>query len=117
MDTRSTLRYPIDLPARLWIGGTELAARIRNLSLGGVFVVGPSLPIGTRVKLRFKTPLVTAFEGLCVTRWTSGNGCGLQFDTMHPIDTHQLARFIRSASRASVGLPTDAILRRYVLPR
>lgn len=111
MDTRSTLRYPIDLPARLWIGETELAARIRNLSLGGVFVTGPSLPIGTRVKLRFKTPLVAAFDTWCVARWTTADGCGLQFDTMQPIDSHQLARFIRSASRASVGLPTDAILR------
>ncbi len=111
MDTRATLRYPIDLPARLWIGETELSARIRNLSLGGVFLVGPMLPVGTRVRLCFKSPLLAAFDGWCVTRWTTANGCGLSFDTQQPIDSHQLARFIRSARRPSERLPTDAILR------
>jgi hypothetical protein len=39
-DSRTTLPYPIDLPARLRVGESDLCARIRNLSLGGVSVMG-----------------------------------------------------------------------------
>ena len=111
VDSRRTLRYPLDLPARLGIAGTQLSARIRNLSLGGVYLVGPTLPIGTRCRLRFKAPQVEAFEAWCITRWTTADGCGLQFDALQPMDTHQLARFIRSAQRYSARVATDAILR------
>ena len=111
IDSRTTLRYAIDLPARLMVGSTLLSARIRNLSLGGVFVVGPSLPIGTRCKLRFKAPQIETFDAWCTTRWTTAEGCGLEFCALQPMDTHQLARFIRSAHRDSQRLPTDAILR------
>lgn len=104
-DTRRTVRYPIDLPARLRIGRTELACRIGNLSLGGVFVVGPALPMGTRVNLRFKAPHVEAFSGMCIARWTSAEGCGLMFEGLRAIDTYQLARFIRHASRSTLRLP------------
>jgi len=111
IDSRTTLRYAIDLPARLMVGSTLLSARIRNLSLGGVFVVGPSLPLGTRCKLRFKAPQIETFDAWCETRWTTAEGCGLQFCALQPIDTHQLARFIRSSHRETERLPTDAILR------
>ncbi|HEY5945248.1 MAG TPA: PilZ domain-containing protein [Kofleriaceae bacterium] len=111
LDSRTTLRYPIDLPARLEIGGAQLSARIRNLSLGGVYLVGPTLPIGTRCKLRFKAPFVEGFDTWCITRWTTAEGCGLQFDSLQPMDIYQLARFIRSDWRVAERLPTDAILR------
>jgi len=111
LDSRTTLRYPIDLPARLMVGSTQLSARIRNLSLGGIYVVGPAMPIGTRCKLRFKAPHVEAFDAWCITRWTTAEGCGLQFVALQPIDTYQLARIIRCGACATERLPTDAILR------
>jgi hypothetical protein len=111
LDSRTTLRYPIDLPARLRVGETELSARIRNLSLGGVYLIGPNLPIGTRCKLRFTARYVEIFDHWCVTRWTTAEGCGLQFEALQAMDTYQLARFIRSAQRATQKIPTDAILR------
>lgn len=110
-DSRTTLRYPVDLPARLRVGGTELRARVRNLSLGGVYVAGPSLPSGTRCRLRFRTPNHEVLDQWCVARWTTAEGCGLAFEALQPIDTYQLARFIRQASRATERMPTDAILR------
>ena len=110
VDSRTTLRYAIDLPARLEIGGTQLSARILNLSLGGVFVAGPPLPIGTRTRLHVKAPNVPELDLVCIARWTSGDGCGLQFDAAQPIDTAQLAAFIRAAQRATQRLPTDAHL-------
>ena len=109
MDSRRTLRYPIDLFARLRVGETELSARVRNLSLGGVFLRGPMLPIGTRVRLTFKAPRLEPFDGWCVTRWTTAEGCGLAFEDLQPLDAHQLARLIRAASRMTGRLPTDAI--------
>jgi hypothetical protein len=109
VDTRRTLRYPIDLPGRIRLGRTELYCRIRNLSLGGVCVVGPALPVDTRVNLRFSAPHVEAFSGMCVTRWTAQEMCGLQFEGLRAIDTYQLARFIRSASRATLRLPAITI--------
>lgn len=111
LDSRATLRYPIDLPARLRVGETDLSARIRNLSLGGIYVVGPALPVGTRCRLRFRAPHVDAFDATCVARWTTADGCGLEFEGLQPLDTYQLARFIRQASRATARMPTDAILR------
>lgn len=110
-DFRTTLRYPIDLPARLEVGGAQLSARIRNLSLGGVYLIGPTLPIGVRCRLRFKARPLEPFDQWCVTRWTTSDGCGLQFEALQPIDTYQLARVIGAGSRVTDRLPTDAILR------
>jgi hypothetical protein len=110
-DSRATLRYAVDLPGRLQLGGTLLACRIRNVSLGGVFVLGPTLTIGTRVLLRFAAPHVPHFEAACVARWHTAEGSGLQFESLRAVDTYALARFIRHASRPTSRLPTDAILR------
>lgn len=112
LDSRLTLRYAIDLPASLWVGETELAARIRNLSLGGVFIAGPTLPVGTRARLRFEVPRIEPFESWCITRWTTSDGCGLSFDGLQPMDTCQLARLIGSSVRSPERLP-DVILRPY----
>lgn len=105
MDTRSTVRYPIDLAARLRIGETELSCTIQNLSLGGVYIIGPSLPIGTRCRLRFRGPQRETFDSSCITRWTTAEGCGLQFESLHALDTYQLARLIRQASRVTLRMP------------
>jgi len=111
VDTRTTLRYAIDFPARLRVGETELTCRIRNLSLGGAFIIGPTLTIGTRCRLRFKSPHVDAFDTWCIARWTTPEGTGLMFEHLSPMETHQLARFVRSASRITQRIPTDASLR------
>ncbi len=111
VDTRETLRYPIDLPARLRIGDSELACRVTNLSLGGVFVRGPLLTIGTRVVLKLTAPYLGLFEVLCMSQWHSNDGTGLRFEDVRPIDTRGLARFIRHASRTTQRFPTDAVLR------
>lgn len=108
-DTRRTVRYPIDLPGRIRLGKTELFCRIVNLSLGGVCVVGPALPMDTRVNLRFSAPHVESFSGMCVTRWSATESCGLQFEGLRAIDTYQLARFIRSASRSTLKLPAITV--------
>jgi len=111
MDSRSTLRYPVDLQATLTIGGSDFKCSVRNVSLGGVFVRGPSLTIGTRVKLQFSGPKLPDIEAECTTRWNTEEGSGLQFDGLRAVDTYSLAKFIRAGSRATGKIPTDAILR------
>jgi hypothetical protein len=111
-DSRTTLRYPIDLPARMQIAETEISCKIRNLSVGGVFVRGPSLPEGTRVKLKFSAPYLEMFEAICVARWNTEEGTGLAFEALRAVDIYSLAKFIRHSSRPTQKLPTDAILRR-----
>jgi hypothetical protein len=112
MDSRSTLRYPIDLPAAMIVGTTELPCRVRNISLGGVFVRGPSLPIGTKVHLAFGGGPLAEIEGMCTARWNTNEGTGLQFDGLRAVDTLALSKFIRVCARMSGRVPTDAILLR-----
>ena len=111
VDSRATLRYPIDLTAQLEVGGAALSARIRNLSLGGVFLIGPTLPIGTRCKVTFRAPFGDAFALWCITRWTTRDGCGLEFEALQPLDTYQLASVIGSASRVVERDATGPIVR------
>ncbi|MGE3543279.1 MAG: PilZ domain-containing protein [Kofleriaceae bacterium] len=109
MDSRSTLRYAIDLEGMIAIGNVQLACRVRNLSLGGAFIKGPCLTIGTRVVLRFGGHQLTEVEAPCTVRWHSLDGSGLAFDGLRAVDTSSLAKFIRSAARATGKIPTDAI--------
>ena len=97
-----TVRYSIDLPAKLRIGSTDLSARIRNVSLGGVFIVGPALTIGSRCTITFVAPNGETITSECVSRWTTADGCGLMFDGANTIDEHQLASVIRDASRTTI---------------
>jgi hypothetical protein len=108
MADRATLRYSIDVAAQLAIGSTHLPCRVRNLSIGGAFVRGPALPIGTRVTLLLTVPTIS-IEVACVACWNTADGSGLRFD-VPAVDAHALARLVRHASRGTRPLPTDAIL-------
>lgn len=111
MDSRSTLRYPIDLPASMTLGGSEISCRVRNISLGGVFVRGPNLPIGARVYLKFGGGTLDRIEGSCTACWSTAEGTGLKFDGLRAVETYSLSKFIRMCARLSGRIPTDAILR------
>lgn len=112
MDSRSTLRYAVDLHGSISIGGgSPLICTVRNVSLGGVFIQGPVLPSGTRVALIFGGDAAPEVSVTCTARWTTDDGTGLQFEGAGTVDTHMLARFIRVASHPTGRIPTDAILR------
>jgi hypothetical protein len=110
LDSRSTLRYPVDLTGTMILASTTLSCRVRNVSLGGVFVLGPTLTIGTRVQLHFGADDLE-IDSPCITRWNTDEGTGLQFEGLRAIDTYMLSKFIRKHSRATGRIPTDAILR------
>ena len=111
IDTRTTQRYAVDLPGRLVIGEFEVGCRIRNLSLGGIFVAGPAIMIDTRVVVKFSAPHLQDFEARCLACWNTGDGTGLRFEDLRSIDTYMLAKFIRNASRSTAKFPAVAVLR------
>ena len=111
MDSRSTQRCATDLPATVAIGNVEFSGQVRNVSLGGVFVAGPSLTIGTQVTLTFGGVDMREIVATCVTRWNTPEGSGLQFDGLRAVETYSLSRFIRGLERATTKLRPDAIVR------
>lgn len=84
---------------------------VHNMSLGGVFVRGPALPIETRVTLRFGLETLRDLEVACIARWSTADGTGLQFDGLRAADTYALAKFIRAHARATARTPVSDILR------
>jgi len=97
------VRYPVELCASLVVGATRLGCTVRELSLRGVAVTGPSLPAGTTVRLVLRVPGLLAIDAPCVARATTATGCSLDFLRTRLVDTHQLARVV-SADRLRVAL-------------
>jgi hypothetical protein len=101
MDSRSTLRFPLDLHGALAIDGSDgdVPCRVRNVSLGGVFVIGPHLTIGARAVVRFGGPGLSTIESPCIARWHDATGTGLQFEGLRAAETYALSKFLRAATR------------------
>jgi hypothetical protein len=110
MTMRSTLRHAVQLPATLVVGISELGCTVRNVSLGGVFIIGPTLTIGTHATLRFHAPTLPEIETAVVACWNTDDGTGLRFDGLRALDTYALAKFIRTSSRPTGRLSVDEIL-------
>jgi hypothetical protein len=105
MDHRSTTRRPVELEARLQIGHRVVDCRLINLSMGGAFVVGPALalPIDSRVVLYVELPMtVGALAAPCSVRWSSTEGCGVQFDGLRAMDAWAIGSYIHR-ERASAS--------------
>jgi PilZ domain-containing protein len=109
MDSRSTHRYSVDLSGTVLIGSTVVSCRIGNVSLGGVFVRGPTIPVGSHITLRFGGPDLPTIEVVCTARWSSDGGSGLAFDGLCAVDSYTLSKYVRSTRRSA---PIDAIVDR-----
>jgi len=109
MDSRSTHRYSADLSGTVLIGSTVVSCRIGNVSLGGAFVRGPTIPVGSQITLRFSGPGLPTIEVICTARWSSDNGSGLAFDGLSAVDSYTLSKYVRSTRRSA---PIDAIVDR-----
>lgn len=112
MDHRTTAREPVELPATVEINGAVLDCSVNNVSLGGVFVNGVSLPIDTRVLLRFTVPRNPLIEAECIVRWSTEDGVGLQFEGLRAHDTYALTQFIRSQTRPTARTAISDIIAR-----
>jgi len=110
MDSRSSLRYSVELSGTLLLGSTVVSCQVQNLSLGGVFVRGPTLPTGSHVTLRFSAPNMPAFETTCTVRWSTDDGTGLAFDGLQTVDTYTLAKLLRGTKRPSQPLQAPLVV-------
>jgi PilZ domain len=112
MDHRTTAREPVELPATIAINGAVLDCSVHNVSLGGVFVNGVSLPIDTRVVLRFSVPRNPLIEAECIVRWSTEEGVGLQFEGLRAHDTYALTQYLRSQTRPTARTAISDIIAR-----
>jgi hypothetical protein len=95
-ESRTTCRYRVDIPAQLDFEGAQLACSISNLSMGGAFVIGPVLTIGTRAGLQFTAPPhMEAFRSRCTARWSSSQGTAFVFDGLRALDAYALGELLR----------------------
>jgi type IV pilus assembly protein PilZ len=74
-------RVPVGIPAEVEWADRRLAARCRNLSLGGAFIETEiELPLGSTVTLRLARPDVIEDVALqAEVRWHEVGGAGLRF--------------------------------------
>src|SRR5678815_2030891 len=109
MDHRASTRRPVELEARIQIGHQVVDCRLVNLSMGGAFVVGPSLPIDSHVVLYLQLPMtVGELCAPCSVRWSSADGCGVQFDGLRAMDAWAIGTFIhRERVPASPASPAS----------
>jgi uncharacterized protein (TIGR02266 family) len=109
---RTYRRVPVDMvanarPAQLPEGARrKLAARVMNLSEGGLFMAcDEPLPAGSLLQLSFR-PAEGAemLEGLAVVRWVSDSppGMGLEFVQLSGEERGRIARMVADAAAASV---------------
>lgn len=103
-NTRRTVRYPIDVPARVRLDLSEQPCRISNISLGGVCVVGPALPSEAKLTLKFSAPHLESFTATCVVRWCAPAGMGLEFVGLRAAESYQLGRYLRHVARSTQRL-------------
>ena len=95
---RSTTRHGVDIAATLTIaGGAPEAVHLVNLALGGAYVENRKMPMGTRVRIAFRIPLVEeAIDCPATVRWGDAGGIGLQFDGLRARETWALGKYLDS---------------------
>jgi hypothetical protein len=93
---RTTTRHDVELDATLTVaGGTPEPCTIVNLALGGAFISGRRLPMGSRVRLAFRLPVVEeSVDSSGTVRWGDAAGCGVQFDGLRARETWALGKYL-----------------------
>lgn len=96
-EARQHPRSQVELAVTVVRGQSELVAKSRDISLGGMFLfVDAPPPYGTVLTLRLTFPGAKAETTIKATvRWTTQNGMGVQFDMMGARDTHALTELLR----------------------
>ena len=104
---RSSTRHVVDLAATLTvvtpppsavglIAGTVEECRLVNLAVGGAYILGRRLPMGTRVRIAFALPGQEKVDAPATVRWGDIGGSGLQFDGLRARETWALGKYLES---------------------
>lgn len=92
-ENRQHPRQPFETDVEFQVGdGPRVAARCRDVSLGGMFIETPApLPYGTAIRVYVKLPKMKDDSVIdAVVRWNMPTGMGVQFGRMGARDTHAL---------------------------
>jgi c-di-GMP-binding flagellar brake protein YcgR len=92
---RSATRHDVSLAVTLEMEGKTLETEMRNLSLGGAnLALAQRIPMGTRLKLRFRVPTHDQpIEVGAQVRWSSEDGAGVQFDGLRAREVWSLNKY------------------------
>jgi hypothetical protein len=99
-EKRQFERAPFDDKISMQHGGEVFEARVRDLSVGGVYVVSDRrLPFGATVSVTLKLPALiergkppVTLEG--IVRWVREDGFGIQFGPTGALATYALADYV-----------------------
>jgi hypothetical protein len=100
-----TRRYErITLPKGMSVawygGGQQQVSRVKTLSIGGLFVCGSSAPpLGMELKLVFEVPGGVVQADAVVRNIVPGEGMGVEFTKMNPLDRMLLERLLKRLLR------------------
>jgi hypothetical protein len=95
---RSNQRRDIELDVAYTRGEGWKRARVRNASLGGLFIVpadaAERFVVGTRIKLKLEIPTQKELiEVGAIVRWLDQTGAGVQFDGLRARDVWALGKY------------------------
>jgi hypothetical protein len=97
-EKRQFERAEFDGQATIEIAGKKHQGRVRDLSVGGAYVVSEQKPaFGTEVTLTLQLPALidkgpSTLSG--IVRWIRDDGFGIQFGPTGAYDTYGLAEFV-----------------------
>lgn len=103
-EKRQFERVGLDDAVEVEHAGARFAARIRDVSVGGVYVVSErKIPFGDAVSIWLVLPAIAAkgpraLSG--IVRWVRDDGFGLQFGPTGALDTYALAELVARLSNA-----------------
>lgn len=96
-------RIAVDLDARVCCDREEFPARVRSLSLGGLFLEAPqSPPFGSPVVVSVWLP-GEMLRLSAIVRWTASGGFGVQFGLLGVRETRVLTELLRVAPDGPVS--------------
>jgi PilZ domain len=97
---RQNQRFPVDFEVDVTRGESTLRARVRNASLGGLFIELDDPPkLGDMLKVRFEIGGQTV-ESMAVVRWHGPHGVGVQFDGQRARDVYALGKYFEALAPA-----------------
>jgi hypothetical protein len=97
-EKRQFERAEFDGAATLEWGGKRMAVTLRDLSVGGTYLVSAEKPpFGSTVTIQVQLPALKAKGPSTLTgvvRWVREDGFGVQFGVTGALDTYALAEYV-----------------------
>lgn len=100
-DQRTEPRFVCGAPTRGMGPRGTVRGTCDNISLGGMFVAGPSLPMGATIEWTVELPAPFGpVKALSEVRFVRAGGVGVRFSRLSPDDIRTIQRFIATAPPA-----------------